>query len=192
MKTDSTSHVNPRQAADSRGTGIVYDAAAMSRILGLPCESIGNVALDAHDGEIVFYYGGWDLRSLRMSAAGLAHMWDQTWYDAHGWKAEPGYYRVVFRVPGTNGLVSGEQIEHPWMLGDAWKPTPVAVGAAGLLAHLVETGNDLLQGGLCACAETLPGGQHAVLWLHDGSVNVFHYRGDVPHPNKWLSAAKVA
>src|ERR1700676_483675 len=58
----------------------VYDAAAMSRILGLPCETDEPVP-EALDGEIVLWYGGWTLQQLRFSNAGKSRMWqDQDWY----------------------------------------------------------------------------------------------------------------
>src|SRR5262249_406217 len=82
--------------------GLLYDAAAVSRILGRPSKSRDPVP-KAVDGEIVVYYGGWDLKQLSGSPAGEKRMWqDQDWYEKYGWKAEPGYYRLLLPVPNSN------------------------------------------------------------------------------------------
>src|SRR5262245_56743275 len=53
----------------SKGGGLIYDAAAVSRILGIPAECPDPVP-PAAAGEVVIYSGGWNLRTLRTSAAG--------------------------------------------------------------------------------------------------------------------------
>jgi len=173
----------------SRGTGIVYDAAAMSRILGLPCECNDPVP-EAADGEIVIYYGGWDLPTLCSSTAGNTRMWqDQNWYDEKGWKAEPGYYRLSLRVPDSNRKNWNEQIAHLRTVDEALQSAPVTVAASALLVHLTETGNDLLKNDWCRCSEALPDAYHAALTVLSGRVYVYNYWVGRRYGNLWLAAA---
>ena len=80
------------------GAHLVYDAAAVSRILGIPVKCSDPVP-QAADGEIVVYYGGWNLKQLRVSPAGKSCMWqNQDWYEKYRWKAEPGYYICTSRT----------------------------------------------------------------------------------------------
>ncbi|OGJ62656.1 hypothetical protein A3D12_03780 [Candidatus Peribacteria bacterium RIFCSPHIGHO2_02_FULL_55_24] len=133
--------------------GIVYDAAAVSRILGLPCESSDPVP-QAEAGEIIIYYGGWDLKTLCLSPGGKKRMWqDQDdWYGKYEWKAESGYYRLLLPVPNSNRRTWDEQLRHLARIDTAWKPAPVCVAATALLIHLTETGNDLLEDNWCRSA----------------------------------------
>lgn len=170
--------------------GLVYDAAAISRILGIPCEC-SNPVPEAADGEIVIYYGGWDLPTLRKSPAGKKRMWqDQNWYDDKGWKAEPGYYRINLRIPNSNRRNWPEQVSHLKTVDEALQPAPITVAATALLVHLTETGNDLLKTDYCRCAETLPDDDRAGLGVHRGRVRVFSlwdgFRDDV----LWLAASR--
>lgn len=176
----------------STGIGIVYDAVAMSRILGITCECKDPVP-EAADGEVVIYYGGWDLPTLRKSAAGQKRMWqDQNWYDDKGWKVEPGYYRVLLRVPDSNRRNWNEQVNHLKTVDEAWQPAPVTVAATALLVHLTETGNDLLRNDWCRCAEPLPCDDHAALTVDHGRVLVYDRRWDGRRDDGhlWLSAAR--
>lgn len=174
----------------TKGTGLVYDVAAMARILGLPCECSDPVP-QAADGEIVVYYGGWDLKTLRLSPAGKKRMWqDQDWYEKYGWKAEPGYYRLFLPVPNSNRKNWSDQLRHLASIDTAWQPAPVCVANTALLVHLTETGNDLLRSDWCRCAEALPGDNYAVLTVYDGRVDVDDYWDDDPYDYGWSSAAR--
>lgn len=171
------------------GTGIVYDAAAMSRILGLTCECSDPVP-EAADGEIVIYYGGWDLPTLRKSAAGQKRMWqDQNWYDDKEWKAEPGYYRLNLRVPNSNRKNWNEQVAHLRTIDEALQTAPVTVAASALLVYLTETGNDLLKNDWCRCSEPLPDGGRAVLAVYDGRVYVSDCWDDSRDDDLWLASS---
>lgn len=173
----------------SHGTGITYDATA-TRILGLPAEC-SDPAPETADGEIVIYYGGWDLPALRTCTAGKKWMrQDQDWYDNKGWKAEPGYYRLLLPVPNSNRQRWGEQLQHLAGIDAAWQPAPICIAATALLAHLMETGQDLLRNDWCRCAEPLPGGFRAALTVLDGRVLVDYYWDDDPHVVLWLAASR--
>ena len=171
--------------------GIVYDAAAVSRILGLPCESSDPVP-QAEAGEIIIYYGGWDLKTLCLSPGGKKRMWqDQDdWYGKYEWKAESGYYRLLLPVPNSNRRTWDEQLRHLARIDTAWKPAPVCVAATALLIHLTETGNDLLEDNWCRCTEVLPDGGHAVLSVSGGRVRVRSYWVDSPYDDVFLGAAR--
>lgn len=172
-------------------SGIVYDAGAVSRILGLPCRKRSGPVPGAADGEIVVYYGGWDLKTLRTSTAGKKRMWqDQDWYEKEGWKAESGYYRLNLRVPSSNQKNWDEQIAHLRTIDEAAEAAPIAVAATALLVHLTETGNDLFDNDWCRCAEPLPDGRHAGLTVSGGRVHVDFwdgFRGDA----FWLASSRL-
>ncbi len=173
-----------------QATGIVYDAAAMSRILGITCKCSDPVP-EAVDGEVVIYYGGWDLPTLRKSAAGQKRMvQDKNWYDDKGWKAEPGYYRVLLRVPDSNRRNWNEQVNHLKTIDEAWQPTPVTIAATALLVHLAETGNDLLRNDWCRCAEPLPDRLRVGLTVSYNRVRVCHFWDNYSLDDLWLSAAR--
>lgn len=174
-----------------RTSGIVYDAPTVSRILGLPVECNEPVP-QAADGEIVVYYGGWDLKQLRTSAAGKKRMWqDQNWYEKYGWKAEPGYYRLLLPVPNSNLKTWSDQLSHLASINTAWQPSPVCIAATALLVHLTETGNDLLKNNWCRCMEALPRGFHAGLGVREGRVRVDdRYWDDYPSDYVFLGAAR--
>ena len=173
----------------SKGTGLIYDVAAMSRILGLSCECSDPVP-EATDGEIVIYYGGWDLPTLRNSIAGKTRMWqDQNWYDNKGWKAEPGYYRLNLRVPNSNRKNWSEQLAHLRTVDKVLQSALVTVAASALLVHLTETGNDLLKNDWCRCAEPLPDDLRAVLTVYKGRVSVDSVWDGRRSDRLWLAAA---
>ena len=172
------------------GTGLVYDAASVSRILGLSCECSDPIPA-FNDDEIVIYYGGWSLAQLRASHVEQPCMWQQqNWYDDYKWRAEPGYYRVLLRVPDSDCRDWNEQVGHLKMIDEAWQPAPVVVAVTALLVHLRQTGNDLLGGGWCRCAESLPG-CHVALAVSNGLVLVNDERWDDRRCDGiWLSAAR--
>lgn len=168
----------------------VYDAAAVSRILGLPAECKDPIP-KARDGEIIIYYGGWDLPTLRTSAVGKKRMWQgQTWYDDKGWKAEPGYYRLLLPVPGSNRKSWDDQLKHLATIDRAWQPAPICVAATALLVHLTETDSDLLRRKWFRCAEALPHDYHAALGVDGGRVHVDDYWSGSRLRGVFLGAAR--
>ncbi|MBU0767250.1 hypothetical protein KKF55_05765 [Patescibacteria group bacterium] len=170
--------------------GIVYDATAVSRILGLPAEC--NVPTPKpEDGEVVIYYGGWSLKELRESKAGQERMMqDQDWYEQHEWKAESGYYRLLLPVPNSNRKKWSEQTEHLSGIDAEWQPAPVCVAATALLVHLTEVGDDLLRNDWCRCEEALPDGDYVALDIDGGRVVVVCGLGGGRYGHLWLSAAR--
>lgn len=181
----------PVIASALKGTGIVYDATAIARILGLPCECSEPVP-QAADGEIVVYYGGWDFDTLNLSPGGMKRMWDDQDLDpeCQEWAAEPGYYRLLLPVPNSNRKTWNDQISHLAGIDTAWKPAPICVSNTALVAHLIETGNNLLRDDWCRCAEPLSGGRHAELAVSNGRVYAISCRDDQSHDRIWLSAAR--
>lgn len=172
---------------------MIYDAKMVEQILGLPCNCEPTPEQSLAKDEVLIYYGGWDLQTLRSSTAGKKRMWqDQNWYDDKGWKAEPGYYRVLLRVPDSNRRNWNEQLSHLKTIDEALQPTPVTVAATALLVHLTKTGNDLLRSDWCRCAEPLPGGHRAALAVPVDLGRVLVYdRWDI-HRNDciWLSTSR--
>jgi hypothetical protein len=160
----------------SRGAGVVYDASAVSRILGLLCEC-GDPALEAPSGEIVVYYGGWDLRTLRACPAGQQHMWQrQGRCEECGTAAQTGYYRLP--LPGSGRNARDGKAGHPRTDEESHRPALVAVAATALLVHLAEDGAAVLQGDACRSAEPLLIVGRTGLWVFGGRVYVCGYWGD--------------
>lgn len=171
-------------------TGIVYDATAVNRILGIPAECSDPVP-QAAGGEIVVYYGGWDMQTLRLSPAGKKQMWqDQDWYDKYGWKAEPGYYRLLLPVPNSNRRNCSEQLRLLASINTSWEVAPVCVAATALLVHLTVTATDLLRKDWCRCAEVLRGGFRVVLFVYEGRVGLYSDWGEDSDEKLWVSAAR--
>ena len=173
--------------------GLVYDAPAVRRILGLPV-SLGAELLSvppAADGEIVVYYGGWDLPTLRKSAAGQKRMWqNQNWYDASGWKAVPGYYRLRVPVPHSNGKTFEEQEQ---LLSSGEQSAPVVLVATAMLAHRLQTGESLLKNDFTRCKEQAAGGSRVELVWDGGRLSVDDdLWGDDPGGGVWSSSVRTS
>ncbi len=165
----------------------VYDAKTVCGILGLP-NNCKEETPKAADGEAVVWYGGWTLGELVATDKVVNYLSK----ERESWKAPPGYYHTRIPVPDSNRMTHDEQVAHLMKLYAAFKELPTPVGATVLAAHLDVTGEDLLNGNFCRCAELLPGGGHAELGVSEGRVSVGDYwdggrRGDV-----FLGAARKA
>lgn len=169
---------------------VVYDAAAMSNILGLPCECGEPVPVADHN-EVVIYYGGWDLPTLRESPAGKERMWQNQRYDMKDVvETQPGYYRLISPVPSSNYKNVNEQVAHHKKIG-AGDFAPIAVMCTALLAHLQKTGKDLLKNDLCRCAGIFVDGHRALLAVTEGRVYVNSSYGDGDRAGRvWSSASR--
>jgi len=168
---------------------LVYDAVTVSRILGLPCECNDPVP-PARDGEIVVYYGGWSLTQLRRCSGSTERTLKQAWYKTYEWPALSGYYRLLLPVPRSNFRHWDAQLHHLATIDAAWTPAPVRVAATALIVHFIDTGEDLLRGGRCRCAEALPGNWHPEIGVYAGHVCVRRRWDFFPGKRLWLAAAK--
>lgn len=169
--------------------GVVYDVEAVSRILGLPCECDDPVPVSRNYGEVVIYYGGWDLPTLCRSVAGEKYMrHDHNWYEEKGWKAEPGYYHVYLRVFDSNRFEWSEKEKYLNTIG-GWRIAPVTIAATALLVHLAETSEDLLRNDLGLCQE--PGiKDHQVSLSVDNGRMVIWQAASGWTERCWLSAVR--
>lgn len=174
-------------------TQLVYDAAAVSRILGLRCEC-SDPAPEARDGEIVVYYGGWDLPELSASIGSKNRMPHDVWYEKP-WRAEPGYYRLLLPVPNSNWKTWDEQLK---LLDSGWQPAPVCVATTAFLAHRTKTSINLLEAasvendGWCRCAEAPKSGRRVTLGIQKGRVEIHNDWDDRGLGWLWLCAARKA
>jgi hypothetical protein len=161
----------------------VYDAKVSCSILGLSnnCEE---EAPKAADGEVVVWYGGWTLGEL-LATGKVFNYLSKEWEER---KAPAGYYRTRIPVPGSSRKTHEERIAHLNRFYAAFKELPTPVGATALAVHLGVTGEDLLKGDFCACAEALPDGRHAVLTVDFGRVRACCY-GDGIRGNIWLASS---
>ncbi|MBI1813289.1 hypothetical protein HY285_05400 [Candidatus Peregrinibacteria bacterium] len=175
-----------------RRPSYVYDAATVSRVLGLPCECSDPVPRAA-DGEVVVYYHGWELQALEGTGKVVNYLSSST----KQWKAPAGYYRALIPVPESNRLTWNEQAgdDKASLLARqyaGWLALPTPIGATALAVHLGVTGEDLLQGNFCRCAEALPGGSHAELDVGEGRVVVSGSWDGDPSGSVFLGAARKA
>ncbi len=175
-----------------RRPSYVYDAATVSRVLGLPCECSDPVP-KAADGEVVVYYHGWELEALEGTGKVVNYLSSST----KQWKAPAGYYRALIPVPESNRLTWDEQAgdDKASLLARqyaGWLALPTPIGATALAVHLGVTGEDLLQGDFCRCAEALPLDSRAELDVYEGRVDVSSGWDDLRHRDVFLGAARKA
>jgi hypothetical protein len=168
---------------------LIYTADDVSRITGLRFSATEPVPRFRGEGLMV-YYPGYTLPELRGSPIGKTRMWqDRTRYR---WVIEPRYYYVKLCFPGSSYKLYGEQEMHLRTVDSKLRPAPVIVAATALLVHLVATGENLLKGDWCRCAETLPDGRRAELTVCEGRVDVKYYWDTLRLRNLWLAAARPA
>ena len=148
----------------------VHDAKIVCGILGLP-NNCNEEAPKADSGEVVVWYGGWTLGELVATGKVVNYLSK----EREAWKAPPGYYHTRIPVPDSNRMTHGEKIDLLARLYAALKELPTSVGATVLAAHLGVTGEDLLRGDFCRCAEALSNGYHAALDVRGGRVLVSDY-----------------
>ena len=165
----------------------VHDAKIVCSILGFP-NSCNEEAPEAADGEVVVWYGGWTLGELVATGKVVNYLSK----EREAWKAPPGYYHTRIPIQGSNRMTRDEQIAHLARLYAALKELPTPVGATALAVHLGVTGEDLLKGDFCRCAEALPNGFRAVLSVDEGRVYVSSLWGGLRDDRVFLGAARKA
>jgi hypothetical protein len=107
---------------------------------------------EARPGEVVIYYGGWTLQDLA-TCPSAPHRVSYPVTLAGMQKKQIGYYRLICPLPGSDGKDWYEQRALVSALGPGWSPVPVSIAATALLVHFLNTGEDLLSGGITRCAE---------------------------------------
>lgn len=168
----------------TRLPSFIHDAKAVCGVLNLP-NNCTEEAPKAADGEVVVWYGGWTLGELLATGKVVNYLSA----EREAWKAPAGYYHVRIPVPESNRMTHDEHVELLARQYAAFKELPTPVGATALAVHLGVTGVDLLNGDFCACAEALPNGYRAVLYVYDGRVLVHYWYGN-RHDNVFLGAAR--
>ncbi len=128
---------------------------------------------DAEEGEIVIRYGGWSLAELRNCPVRERNvMWEQDWYDKYPWSTEKlpsGIYRLRVPVPNSNRQTFAEQAKS---LPSGEEPAPVVLVATALLAHHLQTGEDLLKNDFTRCKEQTTDDHRVVLYWGGGRLYV--------------------
>lgn len=165
----------------------VHEAETICGILGLP-SNCNEEAPKASKGEGVVWYGGWTLGEL-VATGKVVNYFSKEW---EAWRAPPGYYHTRIPVPESNRMTWDKQIDLLSRLYAAFKELPTPVGATALAAHLGVTGENLLRGDLCRCAEALPHGDHAALFVYEGRVCVYGSWGGGRRGDVFLGAARKA
>lgn len=182
-------------------SGITYDAAAVSRITQLS-NDCNEPTPEARDGEMVIWYGGWNLKTLLLSPAGKKRsavlIENLQWYRRMGWGkkyglvVESGYYRLLLPVPKSDRRTWQNQLRYLAHIDPTYQPAAAIVVASALHIHKMETGNDLLGGGSCRCADTFGRGSQAELHLEKCYVNLCASKQKYGYDHTWLAAMKKA
>jgi hypothetical protein len=162
----------------------VHDAKTTCGILGLP-NNCKEEAPKAANGEIVVWYDGWTLGELVATGKVCNYLSK----EREAWKAPPGYYHARIPVPESNRMTHEQHADLLARLYASLKELPTPVGATVLAVHFGVTGEDLLKGDFCACAEVLPAGNRAALRVNWGVVYVYRWRGS-PRGYVFLGAAR--
>ncbi|MFH0770453.1 MAG: hypothetical protein V1926_03695 [Candidatus Peregrinibacteria bacterium] len=190
----------PIDAPQKRRLLVTYWAAGMPPPLALPCIHDAKTVCDtlgfhntckekevpkAADGEVVVWYGGWTLDELVTTGKVVNYLSS----ERGAWKAPAGYYLTRIPVPESNRMTPDEHVEFLAQQYAALKELPTPVGAVALAVHLGVTGQDLLRGNFCACAEALPRGRRAALHVGAGRVRVAGWDGG-RYADVFLGAAR--
>lgn len=115
---------------------MIYDTKTVETLLGLPCDttlSIPNVA--NNEGEILIYYGGWDICDLRLSK-GEKWFADQWWNrHANKWRRPNGYYLIRLNIAGTNKGSYRLQVQS--LAEQGWEVGSFCIVCTALLLELI-------------------------------------------------------
>ncbi len=146
----------------------------------------------AKPGELLIRYGGWSLRELRDSATVREKdiLWEQDWYNGYAWSTEhlpSGLYVLRLPIPTSNRKTF---VEQKALLLPGEEPVPVVLAASAMLAHLVSTGERLMQGQWLRCKEQTDAGLRVELGWLDGRLYVNRSFDDDPDGNVWLASAR--
>ena len=164
----------------------VHDAKTGCGILGLP-NNCKEEPPKAADGEVVVWYDGWTLGELVATGKVVNYLSK----EREAWKAPPGYYHARIPIPDSNRMTHEQHADLLARLYASFKELPTPVGATVLAVHFGVTGEDLLKVDFCACAEVLPDGGRAVLFVGEGLVGVDDW-GGFPFDFVFLGAARKA
>ncbi len=168
----------------NRLPSFVHDDKTVCGVLGLP-NNCTEEAPKAADGEVVVWYGGWTLGELVATGKVVNYLSK----EREAWKAPTGYYHARIPVPDSNRMTHEQHVDLLARLYASLKELPTPVGATVLAVHFGVTGEDLLKGDFCACAEVLPNGRRAGLRVFRGRVNVHYWDGN-PYDVVFLGAAR--
>ncbi|MDD5040855.1 MAG: hypothetical protein PHX87_01750 [Candidatus Peribacteraceae bacterium] len=150
----------------------VHDAKTTCGILGFP-NNCKKEAPKAGNGEIVVWYDSWTLGELVATGKVVNYLSKKR----ESWKAPPGYYHARIPVPDSNRMTPEQHADLLARLYASLKELPTPVGATVLAVHLGVTGENLLEGYFCACAQVLPRGIRAALDVEGGRVRVGFWNG---------------
>lgn len=145
--------------------GLMYDASSLLRF-GRPIQGF---APQIVAGEIVIWYGGWNLEQLLdnevvQSKGIIADRQLRTEFD---WSTEMlpiGFYRLRIPVPHSNVNTFDEQLE---LLSDTESVAHPILVATAELCHFISTNVQLLKGIYVRTSKKDRFGQHVVVCWHN-------------------------
>lgn len=178
--------------ASRHNVGIVYDVFASARLFNHPSVGIPNrddVVPKARDGEIIIYYGGWDLPALNRFCK--ERFFQKSCSDLKA--VEPGYYRIILQVPESATDIRYERhikqsMDYLSTMGGIWQQAPTAVVGTALLLHLLQTGQSLIDKEWCECQNAADPERHTMITCEDGVIATYDVSS--VSGNKWFSACQ--
>ena len=177
----------------SHTTGVAYGARAVNSVLDLPTTSEKLVPL-ARRGEIIVYYGGWDLQQLCTCRCGVnVILQNQDWYNRHAYAVAAAYYRVRLPFLGSNRRTGGERSEvdpknwapNQWgpphrtsqsMVDSEWQTAPTPIALTALLIHFAMASDDVPDDFYCS-TELGPAEQFVHLTVKNGQIRLGVHSG---------------
>lgn len=169
-------------------TPYVYDAVALFGFGEASAEPLP----EAKSGELIIRCGGWSPQELRDSEIGQKFMHQQDWYNKYPWSTEklpPGIYRLRVPVPNSNCKNAVEQ-EQMLPLGE--QTANVVLVETALLAHRLQTGEDLLKNDWTRCRERSTGGYRVELGWREGRLYVINGWDDFRDGRIWVSSVRTS
>lgn len=173
-----------------------YAVSDVRAALGVKCGIVGGPIPKSKEGDMVIYYPGYTMVQLAGTPGGAQFLWktDRTWLGEEGWRHyAPGYYSLIFRVPGTAGLNWDQQIAHIKKTLPDWTPMPLSLLTTALLVHLAKTGLDPLEGHVCRTEESVPDDSCGAVWVAPPPNSLIMDGGDPmhsAHERHWMGACK--
>ncbi len=162
------------------GTPRSYDAVSILDF-GSPSESS---LPEARENEIVIRYGGWSIADLGSCSFVRGHHLfteDVEWYDrccSWGGGVQPGVYRLFF-TPRSSERSSCQS------------STPAILAATALIAHFLQTGEYLLQGGMLQAQEVDGAYGPVILFWEKGELRLNPNRFIHHYDDVWLSSCSI-
>ena len=165
--------------------GMVHTAKDVNRILGLSYETEEQVPPFSGD-KLIFYYGGWSAQELQKTPLGQRRMYETEDDFNH---VEPGYYEIMFAVPGSADLNFDEQVAVLKECYPDFQPAPTILALTAFLLEM-HCGVDPLGDDQCNCAEIWDEKHASLGVINADKVIVSIFPHDCRSSRVWIAAVR--